>query len=68
MGETIVFHIVTEPVQLSIPRCEDLGLLTKVQTRLASEGLFVYKKGFLSVNVKGQKKLQITLHLQCDGS
>lgn len=45
MGETIVFRVVKEPVQLPISRCEDLGLLTKAQAQHAFD--------FLSM--KGQK-------------
>ncbi len=34
-GETVTFRVVKRTAQLSIPRCENLGLLSKAQTRLA---------------------------------
>lgn len=45
VGEKVVFRVVKESAQLSIPRCENLGLLSKAQAQLAVD--------FLSV--KGQK-------------
>lgn len=45
VSEMIVFRVIKEPVQLSISRCEDLGLLTKAQAQHAFD--------FLSV--RGQK-------------
>ena len=35
VGEAIVFRVVERPVHLSVPRCEDLGLLSEAQAQRA---------------------------------